>query len=231
MTSLCGQYEEPLPGSSVEERCLFNTRLQDVLDVVLTLYEVINGSFSTLSKTNEGKERSPIETNLHTSTDELSSSSTSAPQLPDAGTLFLPILEDMVDLLTLSTWESLFSWIETRSWRLTENMLPSKGKALTLLKTLNTLLRSVSKTTTSPSSSGSTSSSTSTSSSALQLRARIHIFLSRVYKLSEMSGVNSRGDYAEVETIIEDPVQLDGLDGLGDLPGKPLIDRCLRNPR
>lgn len=57
-------------------------------------------------------------------------------------------------------------------------MVPQKGKALVLLRTLNDLLRRLSKT-------GSTTI----------FCGRILTFLSRVFPLGERSGVNLRGEY------------------------------------
>lgn len=65
--------------------------------------------------------------------------------------------------------------------RLTQGMIPQKGKALILLRTLNDLLRRLSKT-------GSTT----------MFCGRILTFLSDVFPLGERSGVNLRGEYGPV---------------------------------
>lgn len=65
--------------------------------------------------------------------------------------------------------------------RLTQGMVPQKGKALILLRTLNDLLRRLSKT-------GSTT----------MFCGRILAFLSGVFPLGERSGVNLRGEYGPV---------------------------------
>lgn len=59
-----------------------------------------------------------------------------------------------------------------------QNMIPGKGKALVLLRTLNDLLRRVSKT-----------------GFGTMFCGRILNFMSSVYPLGERSGVNLRGDY------------------------------------
>lgn len=65
--------------------------------------------------------------------------------------------------------------------RLTQGMVPQKGKALILLRTLNDLLRRLSKT-------GSTT----------MFCGRILTFLSGVFPLGERSGVNLRGEYGPI---------------------------------
>lgn len=97
----------------------------------------------------------------------------------DPGALLIPILEDLIDVLTIDSWMHLFGWMETRAYRFTAGMIPSRGKALPLLKFLNTILRLTPKT-----------------SSYLEFRARIHLFIARWYKIFDPSGVNLRGEYA-----------------------------------
>ena len=88
------------------------------------------------------------------------------------------ILQDLLETQTIPSCSHIFSWIEERADRLTENMIPQKGKALVLLRALNDLLRRLSKT-------GSTTI----------FCGRILTFLSRVFPLGERSGVNLRGEY------------------------------------
>jgi len=99
---------------------------------------------------------------------------------PDACEQTFPfiILQDLLEMQTINSCSHIFSWIETRSSRLTEGMIPQKGKALILLRTLNDLLRRLSK-------SGSTT----------VFCGRILTFLSGVFPLGERSGVNLRGEY------------------------------------
>lgn len=93
-------------------------------------------------------------------------------------TFIFTVLQDLLETQTVSSCSHIFSWIEKHSSRLTEGMVPQKGKALVLLRTLNDLLRRLSKT-------GSTTS----------FCGRILTFLSAVFPLGERSGVNLRGEY------------------------------------
>ncbi len=88
------------------------------------------------------------------------------------------VLEDLLETQTIDSCSHIFSWIEQRSSRLMKGMVPQKGKALVLLRTLNDLLRRLSKT-------GNTTI----------FCGRILTFLSAVFPLGERSGVNLRGDY------------------------------------
>ncbi|KAJ7897244.1 THO complex subunit 1 transcription elongation factor-domain-containing protein [Mycena olivaceomarginata] len=93
-------------------------------------------------------------------------------------TLPFTILEDLLETQTIASCSHIFSWIEERAERLTVGLVPAKGKALTLLRTLNDLLRRLSKM-------GSTTI----------FCGRILTFLSGVFPLGERSGVNLRGEY------------------------------------
>ncbi|KAG2022699.1 UDP-glucose epimerase [Coprinopsis cinerea AmutBmut pab1-1] len=88
------------------------------------------------------------------------------------------VLQDLLETQTIASCSQIFSWIEDRASRLTEGMVPQKGKALILLRTLNELLRRLSKM-------GSTTI----------FCGRILTFLSGVFPLGERSGVNLRGEY------------------------------------
>lgn len=88
------------------------------------------------------------------------------------------VLYDLLETQTIASCSHVFSWIERRADRLTAGMVPQKGKALVLLRTLNDLLRRLSKT-------GSTT----------LFCGRILTFLSQVFPLGERSGVNLRGEY------------------------------------
>ena len=79
---------------------------------------------------------------------------------------------------TIPSCSHIFSWIESRAARLTVGMVPQKGKALILLRTLNDLLRRLSK-----------------MGSNTIFCGRILTFLSGVFPLGERSGVNLRGEY------------------------------------
>jgi THO complex subunit 1 len=91
------------------------------------------------------------------------------------------LLYDLLETQTIPSCSHIFSWIESRADRLTEGMIPQKGKALVLLRTLNDLLRRLSKM-------GSTT----------LFCGRILTFLSQVFPLGERSGVNLRGEYGPV---------------------------------
>lgn len=88
------------------------------------------------------------------------------------------ILEELLETQTVASCSHIFTWIERHSDRLTEGMVPQKGKALILLRALNELLRRLSKT-------GSTTT----------FCGRILTFLSTVFPIGDRSGVNLRGDY------------------------------------
>jgi len=79
-------------------------------------------------------------------------------------------------------------------------MQSSKGKALTLLKLFNFLLRQTSH----------IMVDFKSNTNVLLLRARIHLFIAEWYKLNDMSGVNLRGEYSEMRT------RWPGLDGTED---------------
>lgn len=91
------------------------------------------------------------------------------------------ILYDLLETQTIVSCSHVFSWIESRADRLTEGMVPQKGKALVLLRTLNDLLRRLSK-----------------MGSSTLFCGRILTFLSQVFPLGERSGVNLRGEYGPV---------------------------------
>jgi THO complex subunit 1 len=93
----------------------------------------------------------------------------------------LTTLQDLLETQTIPSCSHIFSWIESRANRLTEGMVPQKGKALVLLRTLNDLLRRLSK-----------------MGSNTIFCGRILTFLSGVFPLGERSGVNLRGEYGPV---------------------------------
>ncbi|KAG7099950.1 hypothetical protein E1B28_001743 [Marasmius oreades] len=88
------------------------------------------------------------------------------------------VLQDLLEAQTIASCSHTFTWIETRASRLTEGMVPGKGKALVLLRTLNDLLRRLSK-----------------MGTMTIFCGRILTFLSGVFPLGERSGVNLRGEY------------------------------------
>ncbi|KND05198.1 uncharacterized protein SPPG_00858 [Spizellomyces punctatus DAOM BR117] len=112
------------------------------------------------------------------------------------------IIEDLLDVLTISGAERVVEYLETRADRLTVGINPSKGKGLVLLRLCNEILRRLSKT-----------KNTVTS-------GRILMFMANVYPLSERSGVNLRGEFnVKNETHyegedIQDPMDIDEADAL-----------------
>jgi THO complex subunit 1 len=86
-------------------------------------------------------------------------------------------LELLLEAQTVQNTERLFAYLETRMDRLTEGMMPGKGKALVILRTLNDLLRRLSK------------------STHTVFCGRILLFLASIFPLGERSGVNLRGEF------------------------------------
>ncbi|KAK7040176.1 hypothetical protein VNI00_009982 [Paramarasmius palmivorus] len=95
------------------------------------------------------------------------------------------VLQDLLEAQTIASCSHIFGWIEARSARLTEGMVPQKGKALVLLRTLNDLLRRLSK-----------------MGNMTIFCGRILTFLSGVFPLGERSGVNLRGEYGPTWEIV-----------------------------
>ncbi|KAJ3368391.1 hypothetical protein HDU91_000598 [Kappamyces sp. JEL0680] len=101
----------------------------------------------------------------------------------DTNTVLLAI-EDLMDVLTTQDAVKLFDYLESRSLDLTMNLEPNKGKALTLLRLCNELLRRLSK------------------AKNTQTCGRVLIFLSSVFPLSDRSGLNQKGEF-NVENTTE----------------------------
>ncbi|KAG6901723.1 hypothetical protein C0995_008691 [Termitomyces sp. Mi166 len=95
---------------------------------------------------------------------------------------------DLLETQTIASCSHIFAWIEARAARLTVDLKPQKGKALILLRSLNDLLRRLSKT-------GATT----------VFCGRILTFLSGVFPLGERSGVNLRGEYGPVWEGVGEP--------------------------
>lgn len=128
------------------------------------------------------------------------------------------VLQDLLETQTINSCSHIFSWIESRSSRLTEGMVPQKGKALILLRTLNDLLRRLSK-------SGSTT----------VFCGRILTFLSGVFPLGERSGVNLRGEYGPTWEDVWYPrpredrdVEMTGTQGESSQPNEILQDNPMQ---
>ncbi|KAF8215799.1 THO complex subunit 1 transcription elongation factor-domain-containing protein [Mycena galopus ATCC 62051] len=105
-------------------------------------------------------------------------------------TLPFTVLQDLLETQTIASCSHIFSWIESRAERLTDGLVPQKGKALILLRTLNDLLRRLSKM-------GSTTI----------FCGRILTFLSGVFPLGERSGVNLRGEYGPTWEGVKAPTK------------------------
>ncbi|WWC65859.1 uncharacterized protein I303_108481 [Kwoniella dejecticola CBS 10117] len=107
------------------------------------------------------------------------------PDMPalEPGALFIPLIEELVELISVESWRGLWTYIETRSKRFTKDMPASRGKALPLLRTINAFLRFLPRT-----------------PDDLVFRGRVHQFASSVISVADKSAINMRGDYAEVRT-------------------------------
>ncbi|WVR08034.1 hypothetical protein IAU60_005078 [Kwoniella sp. DSM 27419] len=106
----------------------------------------------------------------------------------EPGALFIPLLEELVELVSVATWRELWLYVETRSKRFTKDMPASRGKALPLLRTINAFLRFLPRT-----------------PADLVFRGRVHQFASSVISVADKSAINMRGDYAEVRTTWDEP--------------------------
>lgn len=128
--------------------------------------------------------------------------------------MFLPLLEELVELVSVESWRELWGYVETRSKRFTkvcilnrqqldesnsamwwkgvltevQDMPASKGKALPLLRTINAFLRFLPRT-----------------PEDLVFRGRVHQFASSVISIADKSAINMRGDYNEIKTIWDEP--------------------------
>ncbi|GFZ49697.1 hypothetical protein JCM24511_07099 [Saitozyma sp. JCM 24511] len=112
--------------------------------------------------------------------------------IPDApslepGAVFIPLLEELVELISVDSWRTLWGYIETRSKRFTKDMPASKGKALPILRTINAFLRFLPRT-----------------PADLIFRGRVHQFASSVISVADKSAINMRGDYNDVKTTWEE---------------------------
>ncbi|KAK9895538.1 hypothetical protein P389DRAFT_197594 [Cystobasidium minutum MCA 4210] len=93
------------------------------------------------------------------------------------GNLPMLTLEYLFEAMPVHKADQLFTYLETRRQLLTKDMVLGKGKALTILRTLNDLLRRSSK------------------STHTVFCGRIRLFLANTFPLGERSGVNLRGDF------------------------------------
>ncbi|KAF9936716.1 hypothetical protein BGZ65_002109 [Modicella reniformis] len=98
----------------------------------------------------------------------------------------LNYIEEVLDFQTVECCEHIYDYIESRDTRLTVGMVAGRGKGLTLLRLCNELLRRLSK------------------ANNTKFRARILMFQSSLFPLTERSGVNLKGDFnTENVTLIE----------------------------
>lgn len=136
---------------------------------------------------------------------------THAEALLEPGAIFIPLLEEFVELLSVETWHSFFAYFETREKRFTRDMPASKGKALPLLRTINTFLRTLSST-----------------PADLQLRGRVQLFASRAISVSDKSAINMRGEYSGIRTTWEDTPVDDpaGADGDVEMDGEETREKA-----
>ncbi|CAE6461706.1 unnamed protein product [Rhizoctonia solani] len=85
----------------------------------------------------------------------------------------LEVLEEVLDGHTIESCVTVFGWVEDRSSRLLKGMVPSKGKALVVLRTLNALKARAART---------------------GFAGRILAFQSGIFDITERSGVNLQGE-------------------------------------
>lgn len=87
------------------------------------------------------------------------------------------VIEESCDFLTLTETEAIFAYLEDRMPILSVDMLPNKGKGLTLLRICNELIRRSSKT------------------RNTVFCGRIRLFLASIFPPDERSGVNLNKEY------------------------------------
>ncbi|KAK1923659.1 THO complex subunit 1 transcription elongation factor-domain-containing protein [Papiliotrema laurentii] len=126
----------------------------------------------------------------------------SYPDIPslDAGYNFVPLLEDLVELLSIDTWRELWSYVETRAPRYTKGMLPSRGKALSLLRILNTFTRFLPRT-----------------PEDIAFKGRVWQFASRTIGITDRSAVNFRGEFNHYKTTWEQEPSAPATEADGDV--------------
>ncbi|KAJ9094325.1 hypothetical protein QFC19_008011 [Naganishia cerealis] len=172
----------------------FVAKLYDVCDIVRVLFSVAS-------------------TNIPSAEDPSTSNSANAPKW-DPIVMFMSVIDELVELLSIDSWNVFFGYLESRYDVLTGGELLSKIKALYFLKPLNNLLRITSRSSHAhPSTTFATFEDylestmapqkavnpvTLGSANELELRGRIHLFMSGLFKLSDPSATNSRGDYADI---------------------------------
>ncbi|RXK39720.1 hypothetical protein M231_03075 [Tremella mesenterica] len=114
---------------------------------------------------------------------EVAAESLSGVQALEPGAIFIPLLEELVELIPVETWRDLWAYVETRAKRFTKDMPASRGKALPLLRIINSFLRFLPRT-----------------PEDLIFRGRVHQFASSVISVADKSAINMRGDYNDIKT-------------------------------
>ncbi|KAN0062569.1 hypothetical protein ACQY0O_005101 [Thecaphora frezii] len=119
----------------------------------------------------------------------------------------LMLVEELLELNTVTTCSHLFGYVESRVKELTRDLHPTRGKGLVLLRLCNELLRRLSK----------------PSQRHTVFAGRILSLLASVFPLGERSGVNLRGDFnVENRTILEDEETA----AQDDAEGEPVTDEA-----
>ncbi|KAJ9118193.1 hypothetical protein QFC22_004097 [Naganishia vaughanmartiniae] len=184
----------------------FIAKLYDACDIVRILFNVAS-------------------TNIPLPDNPSTSASVSAPKW-DPIVMLMSIIDELVELLSIDSWNLFFGYLESRQDALTKGELLSKIKALYFLKPLNNLLRITSRSSHAHPSTTfatfndflesimnpptTTDGAVSGSTSELELRGRIHLFMSGLFKISDPSATNSRGDYADMlldYDLIDDTIE------------------------
>ncbi|ORX37677.1 THO complex subunit 1 transcription elongation factor-domain-containing protein [Kockovaella imperatae] len=170
--------------------------LRNVMDIVgreIIISPLVQGEVMDPAINSEPKERARF---LNALSDRLDTVLTlyelcyaAFPDIPslEPGAIFIPLLEELVELISVESWRDLWQYVETRSKRFTNDMPASKGKALPLLRTINAFLRFLPRT-----------------PADLVFRGRVHQFASSVISIADKSAINMRGDYGDVKTTWEE---------------------------
>jgi THO complex subunit 1 len=113
----------------------------------------------------------------------------------------LLVIEDALDVLPISWIGRIFDYLENNLAKITNDLVPGRGKALPLLRLCNESLRRLSK------------------SENASICGRIQVFLANVFPLSERSGVNLKGLFhtENVTTFDEDVEMQDEKNKFGEL--------------
>lgn len=119
----------------------------------------------------------------------------------------LSSLEEVLDESTVSACDHLFAYAELRAPVLTQDMVPTSGKGLVLLRIGNKLLRRLSK----------------THRGHSVLAGRVLLLLSSTFAVNERSGVNLKGEFGP--NLLEPPPV-----ATGDAPSSTAPDALMMHP-